>query len=72
MSPPGREKPLADEDQGRKQVILSGTNVTFLCPPSTPFSPDLLAIARIVQRARRHSPEPRPMIVYQDLREEVL
>lgn len=39
---------------------------------ATPFSPDILAIAAIVTRARQHSPEPRPMVVFSDGHEEVL
>lgn len=50
----------------------SGENQTVVgkllspAPASTPLSPDILAIASIVSRARRHSPEPKPMVVLRD------
>ena len=56
-----------------KQTELnSSSNVTFPAGTSIKFSPDLLAIARIIQRARLYAPTPPPMVVFPDGHEEVL
>lgn len=69
-SPPENGKPPTGEDQGAESV--SRVNVTFPAESASQFSPDLLVIAGIVQRARRYAPTPPAMVVFSDGHEEVL
>lgn len=63
--------------KGAMTQLLSPRKSALVVPPNradrdiaTPLTPDLLAVAAIVGRARKHSPEPKPMRVFQDLHEE--
>ena len=56
-----------------KQTELNScSRVPFPADSASPFSPDLLAVARIVQRARRYAPTPPPMVIFPDGHEERL
>ena len=50
----------------------SANNLPFPAESASPFTPDLLAIAALIGRARRHERTKPPMVVFADGHVEVL
>lgn len=61
-APPEKKAPPA-HDQGQARIESEAA-------VNLPFTADICKVFEIVSRARRYAPEPRAVIVYQDLREE--
>lgn len=54
-------------------VVAQGTKLPQGCPcPAASLKPDALTVARVVSEARKHSPEPPPMVVHPNGSEERL
>lgn len=61
-----KEKSLAASQAREKTELNSSSKVADPAVSASSFSPDLLAVAAVIQRARQHEHQPKPQIVMAD------